>query len=243
MENRDDIIREDIITKEELNLILLLDNSYSMYNGRITQLNNAIPTLKNSLMKVADDKCVDLKVRIIAFSDDAVWKVGSVEKGEDVANIVWQDLDVVGGTSTPKAIREANKALRKQYMGAHALRPVVILVTDGYCNPNEHTDYLKAIEEMKKRLAGNTGKEKVTRIAIGVEDYRREELVEFASEGIISDVQQPLVFEIDKATDLGKVINWVAVTSMVSSITDGDEEVIDLGDPEWGEDEDDDDIL
>ena len=152
-------------------------------------------------------------------------------------------MDVVGGTSTPKAIREANKSLRKQYMGAHALRPVVILVTDGYCNPGEHADYLKAIEEMKKRLAGNTGKEKVTRIAIGVEDYRRDELVEFASEGIISDVQQPLVFEIDKATDLGKVINWVTVTSMVSSITDGDEEVVDLGDPDWGEDDDDDDIL
>lgn len=235
--------RDGIITKEELNLILLLDNSYSMCNGRITQLNNAIPTLKNSLMKVADDECVDLKVRIIAFSDDAVWKVGSVEKGEDVASIVWKDLDVVGGTSTPKAIREANKSLRKQYMGAHALRPVVILVTDGYCNPGEHADYLKAIEEMKKRLAGNTGKEKVTRIAIGVEDYRRDELVEFASEGIISGVQQPLVFEIDKATDLGKVINWVTVTSMVSSITDGDEEVVDFGDPDWGEDDDDDDIL
>ena len=231
--------RDGIITKEELNLILLLDNSYSMCNGRITQLNNAIPTLKNSLMKVADDECVDLKVRIIAFSDDAVWKVGSVEKGEDVASIVWKDLDVVGGTSTPKAIREANKSLRKQYMGARALRPVVILMTDGYCNRDEHADYLKAIEEMKKRLAGNTGKEIVTRIAIGVEDYRRDELVEFASEGIISGVRQPLVFEIDKATDLGKVINWVTVMSMTSSITYSDEEVIDLGDPDWGEDDDD----
>lgn len=235
--------RDGIITKEELNLILLLDNSYSMCNGRITQLNNAIPTLKNSLMKVADDECVDLKVRIIAFSDDAVWKVGSVEKGEDIASIVWKDLDVIGGTSTPKAIREANKSLHKQYMGAHALRPVVILVTDGYCNPNEHNDYLMAIAEMKKRLAGGTDKEKVTRIAIGVEDYRREELVEFASEGIISDVKQPLVFEIDKAADLGKVINWVTVTSMVSSITDGDEEEVDLGDPDWGEDDDDDDDI
>ena len=106
--------RDGIITKEELNLILLLDNSYSMYNGRIAQLNSAIPTLKNSLMKVADDECVDLKVRIIAFSDEAVWKVGSVEQGQDISTVVWKDLDVVGGTSTPKAIREANKALRKE---------------------------------------------------------------------------------------------------------------------------------
>ena len=145
--------RDRIITKEELNLILLLDNSYSMYNGRIAQLNSAIPTLKSSLMKIADDYCVNLKVRIIAFSDEAVWKVGSVEQGQDISTVVWKDLDVVGGTSTPKAIREANKALRKQYLGAHALRPVVILVTDGYCNPDEHNDYVAAIAEMKKRLA------------------------------------------------------------------------------------------
>lgn len=231
--------RDGIITKEELNLILLLDNSYSMVNGRIAQLNSAIPTLKNSLMKVAEDECVDLKVRIIAFSDEAVWKVGTIEQGEDIASVTWQDLDVAGGTSTPKAIREANKALRKRYLGAHALRPVVILVTDGNCNLGEHKDYLEAIEEMKKSLAGNTGKEKVTRIAIGVEGYNRNELEEFASVGIIADRQQPLIFEVDKATDLGKVINWVTVTSMVSSITDEDEDIIDLGDPDWGEDDDD----
>ncbi len=228
--------RDGIITREELNLILLLDNSYSMVNGRIAQLNHAIPTLKNTLMKMAEDECVDIKLRIIAFSDEAVWKVGTVEKGEEIGAVVWQDLDVVGGTSTPKAIREANKALRKQYLGAHALHPVVILITDGYCNPGEHGDYLDAIGEMKQKLSGNTGKEKVTRVAIGVEDYNRDELVEFASVGLIADQQQPLIFEVDKAMDLGSVINWVAVSSMYSSITD-DEDVIDLGDPDWGEDE------
>lgn len=240
MKNEDG--RGGIIVREELNLILLLDNSYSMNNGRIVQLNSAIPTLKNSLIKVAEDECVDLKVRIIAFSDEAVWEVGTIEKGVDIGSVIWRDLDVVGGTSTPKAIREANKALRKEYLGPHALRPVVILVTDGYCNPNEHGDYLAAIDEMKKKLAGDTGKEKVTRVAIGVEDYNRNELIEFASEGVISDVQQPLIFEIDKATDLGKVINWVTVTSIVSSITDDNEEIIDLGDPDWGEDDEDSDI-
>lgn len=229
--------RDGIPVKDELNLILLLDNSYSMYDGRITQLNNSIPVLKNSLMKVAEEEVVDLKIRIIAFSDDAVWKVGKVEQGEDIKNVVWQDLDVVGGTSTPKAIREANKSLKKEFMGAHALRPVVILVTDGNCNPDEHTDYLSAIEEMKKKLAGNTGKEKVTRIAIGVEDYNRDELIEFASEGLIRDVKQPLVFEIDRAEDIGHVIEWVAVSSMYSSITGDDDGLVDMGDPGWAPDE------
>ena len=216
--------RDGILTKEELNLILLLDNSYSMINGRITQLNNAIPKLKTELSKLAEDESVDLKVRIIAFSDEAIWKVGTVEQGEDISNINWQDLEVVGETCTSKAIREANKALRKEYLGAHALRPVVILVTDGYCT-DDHSEYLAAIDEMKKRLAGNSGKEKITRIAIGVEGYNRDELVEFASEGFINDEKQPLIFEVDDAEKLGKVINWVTVTSMISSITDGDEPI------------------
>ena len=235
-------VRDGIITKDELNLALLLDNSYSMVNGRIAQLNSAIPTLKNSLIKVAKENNVDLKLRVIAFSDEAKWIVGNEKEGEDIEAVTWKDLAVVGGTATNKAIRAINKALSKKNLGAHALPPVVILVTDGNCNREDHDDYLKAIEELKKRLAGNTGKEKVTRIAIGVEGYNRAELEEFASVGRISDVEQPLIFDVDKATDLGKVINWVAVTSILSSITE-EEDIIDLGDPDWGEDEDDEDDI
>lgn len=223
--------RDGILTKDVLNLILLVDQSYSMVNQRIAQVNSAIPVLKSHLMKVAEDESVDIKLRVIAFSDDAIWKVGTVESGEDIQDVVWHELDVIGETYTSKAIREANKALRKQYLGAHALRPVVILVTDGICTES-HSEYLDAIEEMKKRLSGNSGKEKVTRIAIGVGDFNRDELVEFASEGLISDEKQPLVFAVDNISDLSKVINWAAVTSMISSITDDDSDVIDLGDKE-----------
>lgn len=236
-------IVDNILVKEELNLILLLDNSYSMhYDGRMAQLNNAIPELKDELIKLAEDECVNVKLRVIAFSDEAVWKVGSAVQGEDINDVVWKELEVVGGTSTPKAIYEAAKALKKEYLGSHSLRPVVILVTDGYCNPGEHDEYLKAIDKLKKCLSGSTGKEKVTRMAIGVMDYNKDELIEFASEGIISDVKQPLVFEVAKATDLGKIINWTAVTSLYSSVngdTNGDDEVVDLGDPDWGDDDDD----
>lgn len=235
-------MRDGIITKDELNLYMMLDNSYSMVNGRIAQLNSAIPTLKASLIKLAKEHNVDLKVRIIAFSDEAKWIVGKVEQGEDIEAVTWKDLSVVGGTATNRAVREVNKALNKNYLGAHALNPVVILVTDGNCNPNDHEDYLKAIEEMKKRLAGNSGKEKVTRVAIGVEGYNRKELEEFASVGRIADEEQPLIFDVDKSTDLAKVINWVTVTSILSSITD-DDDTIDLGDPDWGDDDDDDDLI
>lgn len=232
--------KDEGISLDELNLILLLDNSYSMAKGRITQLNAAIPVLIGKLSEMADKNHVDLRLRVIAFSDEAVWKIGSIESGEDIKSVVWHDLDVVGGTSTPKAILEANKSLKVKYIthgGNYALRPVVILVTDGYCNDNEHDDYLAAIEEMKKRLSGNSGKEKVIRIAIGVEDYNRDQLVEFATVGIMSDVKQPFVFEVDKASDLGKVIQWTAQTSLSASMHDDNSDVIDIGDPDWGDDD------
>ena len=235
-------VRDGIITKDELNLILALDNSYSMVNRRIAQLNSAIPALKNSLIELCKEHNVDLKVRIIAFSDDVEWLAGSTEHGEDIETITWKDLDVVSGTATNKAIRAINKSLTKNHLGAHALPPVVILVTDGNCNRQDHADYVAAIGELKKRLAGSTGKEKVIRVAIGVDGYNRQELEEFASVGTIADVEQPLIFDVDKSTDLGKVINWVTVTSIYSSITD-DDDIIDLGDPDWGDDEDDDDDI
>lgn len=225
------------ITKENLNLILLLDNSYSMsVDGRIDQLNHTIPQLKESLKDVADAEGVNIKLRIISFSDDAVWCVGGAQAGENIENVAWTDLEVDNGTATHLAIREANKALKKEYLGAHALRPVVILVTDGCCNPNDHKAYLDEIEIMKKKLSGTSGREKVTRIAIGVKDYRQEELEEFASEGIVRDIPKKLVFAVDKAADISGVINFVALSSMYSSITDSGNEppVIDV--PADGED-------
>ena len=233
--------RSDIVSKETLNLILLLDNSYSMKDARISQLNNAIPTLKNNLIQVAEENNVDIKLRIISFSDMPEWKVGTITEGEDIKSVVWTDLKENNDTFTDLAILEANKALKKEYLGSHALRPIVILITDGNCNLNRHDKYLRAIEEMKKSLSGNSGKDKVTRIAIGVEDYNIDELEEFASKGILNESDdessqelEPLVFKIDKASDISKVINWVAETSLFSSIN-ADEGPIVMYNPEWDE--------
>lgn len=211
--------KDGILTKEELNLILLIDNSYSMNGNRINQVNQSLPVLKDSLIEVANENDVDLRIRIIAFSDEAIWKVGTVERGIDINSVVWEELKVIGETATASAIREASKALKQAYLGSHALRPVVVLITDGFCT-EDHSEYLAAIKELKARLAGNSGKEKVMRVAIGVEGFRRDELVEFASEGFVMDEMQPLIFPVDEPEKLSKIINWVTVTSILASITD-----------------------
>ncbi len=240
---------DSIISRNELNLILLIDNSYSMAGAGITQVNSTMPVLKSKLVEMADQNKVDLMVRVIAFSDQAVWTVGSVDRGENIKSLVWHNLDVVGGTSTPKALKEANKCLRASYLipdnsrddreGNRVLPPVVILITDGFCNPGEHSDYIKEIDTMKKRLAGTSGKEKVIRIAVGVVDFNREELEEFATVGLYKDVKQPFVFEVDSAEKLGEVMQWVVPTSIIASISSGNPEnagVPDMGDPDFAND-------
>ena len=228
------VMKDGVLTKDELNLILLIDNSWSMNGKSINQVNQAIPVLRENLIEVAKAESVDLKIRIIVFSDEAIWEVGAVDHGEDINNVVWKTLDVVGETATAKAIREANKALKKQYLGDHALRPVVVLITDGNCT-DEHSEYLSAIAEMKKCLGGSTGKEKVTRVAIGVQNFNRDELVEFASEGLIMDQMQPLIFSVDEPEKLSKIIDWVTVTSIYSSIIEGggDDTVVEFDPDEW----------
>ncbi len=215
--------RGEGLTKQTLNVIFLLDCSYSMEGSRLGQLNNAMPGVLDTMKEIGEDEGVNVSLRVISFSDRPKWEYGSVEQGEDVNNIVWNDLHPIGGTDTASAIYEACKSLKKSYLGARALHPVVILITDGGSNEPDKT--LAAIEELKKKLAGNTGKEKVTRIAIGVEDYYEPELNAFASVGKIvhadgvENENVPLVFKIDKAEDLKKYINCVAASSMYSSIT------------------------
>jgi uncharacterized protein YegL len=238
-------------SQDQLNLILLIDNSYSMEGSRMAQVNNALPDIKRKLSKIAEDNGVNLMVRIIAFSDEAIWVAGKPEEGVKIDDLVWTDLGVVGGTATNKAVREASKALHARFLtsgptNVRILRPVVILITDGYCNPSDFNDYLAAIDEMKHCLTNDPMKDKITRIAIGVEEYNREQLEAFASLAKPKDVgskeqPKPLVFEVDNTDELGSVINWLVPTSIVNSIVAGVEND-DM--PVFPEDpEDDDEIL
>lgn len=223
---------DNVVLNRTLNLILLLDRSISMRGAKLAQVNHAIPVLKKELTKLAADKHVSLKLRIIAFDDEIEWKVGSVQAGADIENVVWEDLCDQGSTATHKAIAAVNAVLSDlSHLGEQPLPPVVVLVTDGFCNPNSHTDYLKEIEKLKKKLMSSTSsREKVIRVAIGVDDYKRGELEEFATEGFVDDVVQPLVFEVDNASKLCAVINWTSVTSLTASINSKGEQIPDFGD-------------
>ena len=61
----------------------------------------------------------------------------------------------------------------------------------------------------------------------------------FASEGMVGDQKQKLIFEVDNSANLANVINWTAMSSMYSSVTnDVTEDMPQLPDPEdWSEEE------
>jgi len=230
-----------ILTREVLNLFLVIDTSTSMNGARIGQVNSSFKDLSNSLKQFASDHNVQINLRVIAFNDEPTWIIGNIESGVDIENVVWKNLTCYGCTNTAKALEEVNKALKVKFLGAHALRPVVTLITDGYCNADDHPEYLNQIEIMKKKLSGTTGTEKVTRVAIGVKQENKVQLEEFASLGKTEDFDGTerlikLVYNVDDPDDLAKTINWTVITSLYSSLnTDNNDEIIIIDDDKFDE--------
>ncbi len=218
------------ITKESLNLIFLLDTSLSMSGARIGQLNHAIPEALQELKKVAIDEETDAFVRIIRFNSNPNWYMGNATQGVNIndAPAQWKNLTVEGGTDTAAAIRLCLSALHTKNLGTRNYLPVVVLVTDGESNIPAET--MKATEELKKALTGGRGKEKVQRIAVGVQDYNEAELNSFASLGTIDygngNVVEntPLVFKVDDVNDLSAVLKNIAVSSLYSSANGGNDD-------------------
>jgi hypothetical protein len=113
-------------------------------------------------------------------------------------------------------------ALHTTYLGTRNYLPVVILLTDG--DSNNFAETQKATDLLKKALAGTTGKEKVMRVAVGVQDYNETELLSFASLGTIDDgvgeprTNVPLVFKVDNIGDLANILKSIAVSSLYSAM-------------------------
>lgn len=233
--------RKDVLTKNHLKMIIVVDRSGSMYGTPITQVNAAMGPLKKKLIKAAEDNNVELEIKVIVFSDDAHYVVGTKDTFETIENFNWQDITADGGTSTPKALKLVNESLKFDGNNvAHQLKPVVILLTDGGCNPSEISTYRDEIEKLKTKLSGGSGKEKVVRIGIGVGDYDEAQIAEFATIGRINDKDTSLIFRVDHAENLAEVINWVTETSIYPSVHPGQDDVFDMGeaDEEWLTEED-----
>ena len=200
------------MVREILNIYYLLDTSAGMSGARIQQLNTCMQELKPALEEASIDNNVEVVLRVIEFGNDGVarWHIGSPSNGVLIEDYVWVNLQANGWcTPTAKALELVTAALSSEYLGNRALRPVVVLVTDG-ASTDDKIAFTAACNALKRKINGNT-----TRIAVGIADADRTELEEFASRGTIRDEDdKPFVFETDNAETLGELIRWASVVSI-----------------------------
>lgn len=215
----------------EMNVTFVLDTSGSMRGARIEQLNFGMTTALSSIQDIAQDKNVDVKVRIIEFNSDADFIMGSAEKGVEIDKAIgkWTDLnEKVASTRTDLALEKALEVMHNTNVGYRNFPPVVILITDGKSdNPQEtkaQAQKLKASLKSKQ----NPDKDMVLVISIGVEDADENELNDVATVGTINEYNSttgqitsrenvPFAFSIGDVYDLENVLKALSVGSLFSS--------------------------
>ncbi|MCR5629708.1 vWA domain-containing protein [Eubacterium sp.] len=220
------------------NLFFLLDLSGSMtMNGRLNQINDAIPDVLGAVQKKVAQLEVSASVRIIYFNSSSDYIMGSAEKGVDLTTAIsqWKDVSAGSSTRTGLAIEKVIEAMHTRYllvdgdMDSVINAPVVILFTDGECNDSFKPEFKEKINELKSKRRTKSGKETILRIAIGVNDANKEELEEFASvwptvvgydsEGNPKVEDKKQVYMIDDAEDITDLLSNLTVSSVVSTST------------------------
>ena len=130
------MVNMDRITKQKLNVILIIDASTSMRGKRIAEVNNAIREIKDYLINLESESTnVDFYLSILTFSTKAYWK--NNKKEELVDNLQFQDIKAGGWSNLHLAYQELNVALKKESKGGimpdfGGYAPIILLLTDGH---------------------------------------------------------------------------------------------------------------
>ncbi len=132
----------DRISKQKLNVILIVDTSTSMRGERIGQVNRAIREIKDYLCNLeAENSCVDFYLTVLTFSTKAEFFGGQREyavKNFPVADIYaggWSNLHLGYEALEPLLKKEKNGGMMPDYGG---VAPIILLMTDGH--PTEPSD-------------------------------------------------------------------------------------------------------
>jgi uncharacterized protein YegL len=187
-----------------LHFIWLVDASGSMaHNGKIQALNTAIREALPPLRQVAGDNPVaEVLVRAIRFGTGATWHV---PEPTPVERFAWPDILADGRTDLGQALRLVASVVRVPPMSERALRPVLVLVSDGL--PTD--DYKGGLSE----LLGEPWGADALRLAVAIgQDAARDVLEEF-----ISPDAGP-VLEANSADALVNQIRWASAVALQSAV-------------------------
>lgn len=140
----------DGITRQQLHLVFVIDNSGSMSGDKIGAVNNAIRDVMAIMPEIQEDT-MDAEIRISAFTfnDDSKW-VYPEPKG--ATEFRWNDITADGGTDYSKAYDELSKFLCKESKGGHmpeigGVAPILLLMTDGLPTSYDWEEHLNALKK------------------------------------------------------------------------------------------------
>ena len=141
----------DAITKQRLNVIMLVDTSTSMRGERILQVNNAIKDIKKHLVDMEYENVnVDFYITIITFSTEA--QLLNNEKMCKVDDFDFHPIVAGGWSNLHLAYIKLADLLKKESKGGMmpdfgGMAPILLLLTDGHPTKWPITD---EIEQLRK---------------------------------------------------------------------------------------------
>jgi uncharacterized protein YegL len=188
-----------------VHFIWLLDCSSSMsLNGKMAQLNFAIREAVPEMQSAArDNPAASLLVRVVTFSNGAVWHLAAPTKVDD---FVWKDVHSFGGTDLGAALRLAAAELATPPMPQRALRPVLALVSDG--QPTD--DWRSGLRAVDATPWGT----RAVRVAVAIgDDADKAMLKEF----LANPELEP--FEAKNAQQLARAIRWASTMAVKQAST------------------------
>ena len=139
----------DRISKQKLNIILLIDASKSMQGKRIKQLDEAINDIKSYLKELqVENSNVDFYLTLIPFATES-----SFYKDEEsifIDKFVYNGIKCGGYSNLHLAYKNLGEILKKESKGGimpdfGGAAPIILLLSDGHPTGN---DYKKALEEI-----------------------------------------------------------------------------------------------
>lgn len=184
------------VANRPLHFIWIADCSGSMdVNGKIQALNTSIKEVIPHMQKVAQDNAeAQVLVRAIKFSSGAQWHISQPTPVEDFQ---WDDLKASGETDMGRALSMVAEQMKMPPMEDRALRPVLVLVSDGQPTDN----FSGGLKDLMEQQWG----QKAVRISIAIgEDADMDVMQKFIGHSEL----KPLLAK--NAEQLVTYIKWVS---------------------------------